>query len=82
MMSERLQNNISPDTIQDYEIPDGLNDLLHEFAVSVLLEKPNNLHDFAADYFTRLRDTSRVKTIPMYIVVDDDEEAGEPEQLR
>lgn len=82
MMSERLENNISPDDINDYEIPEGLNDLLHEFAVSVLIEKPNSLHDFAADYFTKLRDSKRTKTIPMYIVVDDDDDAGEPEEIR
>ena len=82
MMSERLENNISPDDINDYEIPEGLNDLLHEFAVSVLIEKPHSLHDFAADYFTKLRDSKKAKTIPMYIVVDDDDDAGEPEQLR
>lgn len=71
----------TPDSEQ-FEIPDGLNDLLHDFAVRVLIDKPANLHEFAAEHFTRLRDERKVKTIPMYIIVDDDDDAGEPEEIR
>lgn len=37
-------------------IPTGLTELLEEFAVSVLREKPSDLVEFAAQYFTNLRD--------------------------
>ncbi|KAK6178687.1 hypothetical protein SNE40_011213 [Patella caerulea] len=61
------------------EIPDGLGDLLRDFTVSVLRERPGDLYDFAVEYFTRARETRRPKEVPMYIVVDSDEEAGEPD---
>jgi len=70
------------ETLKDYQIPDGLSDLLHDFAVSVLVEKPPNLHQYAADYFVRLSEEKKSRAIPMYIIVDDDEEAGEPERIR
>jgi len=72
---------MSSEKLNEFEIPEGLNDLLHDFAVSVLIEKPENLHDYAADYFTRLRNEKKPKAIPMYIIVDD-ADAGEPETVR
>ncbi|KAK7475132.1 hypothetical protein BaRGS_00033624 [Batillaria attramentaria] len=62
----------------DLRIPQGLGELLREFTVAVLREKPDQLVDFAADYFAKLRTTSKPKSVPMYIIVDDDE-AGEPD---
>ncbi|XP_064609788.1 cAMP-dependent protein kinase type II regulatory subunit-like [Liolophura sinensis] len=62
----------------NFEIPEGLGDLLRDFTVSVLRERPGNIYDFAVDYFTKIRETRRPKSIPMYIIVDD-EEAGEPD---
>ena len=35
-------------------IPEGLTELLEEFAVAVLREKPADLLNFAAQYFTNL----------------------------
>lgn len=35
-------------------VPDGLSELLEEFAVTVLKEKPKDLLDFAARYFNDL----------------------------
>ena len=35
-------------------VPDGLSELLEEFAVTVLREKPRDLLEFAATYFTEL----------------------------
>lgn len=37
-------------------IPPGLSELLEQFAVTVLREKPTDLVDFAAQYFTNLKD--------------------------
>lgn len=62
----------------NFEIPDGLGDMLRDFTVSVLREHPNDLFDFAVDYFTKARENRKPKTVPMYIIVDD-EEAGEPD---
>ncbi len=35
-------------------VPEGLSELLEEFAVAVLREKPSNLTEFAVRYFTDL----------------------------
>ena len=37
-------------------IPEGLNELLQEFALSVLRKKPEDLVDYAAYYFTDLKE--------------------------
>lgn len=42
----------------NFEIPPGLTDLLQDFTVSVLREKPNDLTDFAANYFTKLNEAN------------------------
>jgi len=67
-------------TSMNLEIPDGLGDLLRDFTVAVLKERPGDLYDFAVDYFTKTRDARKPKEVPMYIIVEDDDEAGEPEK--
>lgn len=42
-------------------VPEGLSELLEEFAVTVLREKPKDLLAFAADYFNALN-MSRKRT--------------------
>uniref|UniRef100_A0A0L8FVD3 RIIa domain-containing protein n=1 Tax=Octopus bimaculoides TaxID=37653 RepID=A0A0L8FVD3_OCTBM len=42
-----------------FEIPPGLTELLQGFTVSVLRERPANLIQYAADYFTKLNKTSQ-----------------------
>lgn len=42
--------------VDDFSVPAGLNEMLQEFVVQCLLEKPEDLLGFAADYFARLRD--------------------------
>ena len=37
-------------------IPEGLSELLEGFAISVLREKPTDLVQFAAEYFTKLHE--------------------------
>ncbi len=66
----------------NFEIPEGLGDMLRDFTVSVLRERPKDLHDFAVDYFTKARDNKKPASVPMYIIVDDDEEAGEPDPVQ
>lgn len=39
-----------------FEIPPGLTDLLQDFTVAVLRERPSNLVTFAANYFNKLND--------------------------
>ena len=66
----------------NFEIPDGLGDMLRDFTVAVLRERPSDLHDFAVEYFTKSRDSKKTKKIPMYIIVDDDDDVGEPDPDR
>ncbi len=66
----------------NFEIPEGLGDMLRDFTVSVLRERPNDLYDFAVDYFSKARDNRKPKAVPMYIIVDDDEDAGEPDPVQ
>lgn len=44
-------------------VPEGLSELLEEFAVAVLREKPANLVEFAARYFSELHE-SRKQLLP------------------
>ena len=62
------------------EIPDGLGDLLRDFTVAVLRDRPNDLHEFAVDYFTKIREKRKPKNIPMYVIVDDEDSTGEPDK--
>lgn len=43
----------------NYEIPTELNNLLIDFTVSVLVNRPNDLLDYAANYFNHLVDERR-----------------------
>ncbi|XP_045216617.1 cAMP-dependent protein kinase type II regulatory subunit-like [Mercenaria mercenaria] len=62
------------------EIPDGLGDLLRDFTVAVLRDRPADIYDFAVGYFTKVRENRRPKAVPMYVIVDDDEDASEPDK--
>ena len=61
------------------EIPDGLSEMLRDFTIAVLRDRPSDLYDFAVLYFTKTRDCRKQTDIPMYIIVEDDEEASEPD---
>ena len=39
----------------ELQIPTGLTDMLQEFTVVVLRERPEDMVDFAANYFTQLK---------------------------
>ena len=43
----------------NFEIPIGLTDLLQEFTVAVLRQRPNDLYQFAAGYFADVYDARR-----------------------
>ena len=43
----------------ELQIPAGLTDMLQEFTVVVLREKPDDMVDFAANYFTNLKQQNR-----------------------
>ncbi|XP_065569367.1 cAMP-dependent protein kinase type II regulatory subunit-like isoform X3 [Artemia franciscana] len=58
---------------QKYDIPSDLQELLVEFTVSCLLEKPSNLVDYAADYFTRLRDQQSSRRLSRRAMSDSDD---------
>ncbi len=46
---------MSRDGVNRYEIPSELQQLLLDFTVCCLVERPPNLIEFAADYFVQLR---------------------------
>ena len=43
----------------DVQIPPGLTELMQDFTVAALREKPNNIVDFAADYFVKLKESKK-----------------------
>ena len=43
----------------NFPIPPGLTELMQEFTLVVLKERPTDLVDFAADYFIKLRDSKK-----------------------
>ncbi|KAG8232892.1 hypothetical protein J437_LFUL013430, partial [Ladona fulva] len=58
-----LSKEMSQPSAGKYVVPDELRDLLLEFTVSYLLEKPSDLMDYAVDFFTKLRDNRRSGTV-------------------
>ena len=69
-----------------FEIPAGLSVMLRDFTVAVLRQRPQNLYQFAAEYFAKNRPASTGtgpcsgnSAVPMFVVVEDDDEAGEPD---
>lgn len=65
----------------NFDIPEGLGDLLRDFTVAVLRERPGDMYDFAVEYFSKARDNRKPRAVPMYIIVDSDDEAGEPDPV-
>ena len=63
----------------DFNIPSGLFDLLKNVTIAVLRERPHDLYEFVADYFVKVRDARRAESVPLYVIVDDDELASEPD---
>ena len=45
-----------------FDIPEGLTDLLQDFTVAVLRERPPDLIDFATQYFNTLNGSRNVTT--------------------
>lgn len=81
--SSSVLNNNSGST--GWEIPEGLGEMLRDFTISVLRERPTNLLEFAAKYFPQLHDAKlkvsmKPKSVQMYVMVDSDEESGEPDR--
>ena len=45
--------------VGEFSVPQGLHDLLQDFVVQCLIEKPENLAAFAVEHFTRIRDNGK-----------------------
>lgn len=43
----------------DFHIPPGLTELMQDFTFVALKERPDDLVEFAADYFIKLRDSKK-----------------------
>lgn len=71
----------------DVQVPPGLTELMQDFTVVVLRERPSDIVDFAADYFVKLRDSkkqyggAKPKGVQFNATNDDSDESsdGEPE---
>lgn len=48
---------------QRIQVPDELREVLLEFTISYLLEQPGDVVAYAADYFTRLRDSRHTQIV-------------------
>ena len=70
----------------DVQVPPGLTELMQDFTVVVLRERPSDIVDFAADYFVKLRDSkkqyggAKPKGVQFNATNDDSDESsdGEP----
>lgn len=87
---DKIMNTVTESEVDYANVPPGLMSLLEEFTVSVLREKPDNLVDFAVDYFLDMQKSAGMaekKTIsfeaytatgseeePMHTVTDDEDD--------
>ena len=60
----------------NYEIPAGLTNLLQEFTVAVLRNKPNDLYKFAAEYFNAKANAAKSVGFNTSTISDDEHQAG------
>ncbi|CAL4067694.1 unnamed protein product, partial [Meganyctiphanes norvegica] len=59
-----------------YEVPQGLQELLIEFTVSVLVERPTDLLHYAHDYFRRMHEErNKAPPLPLTTTASDDEDS-------
>lgn len=69
------------------DIPPGLLEMLGDFTLAVLRQKPCDLHQFAAKYFHNLAMTTSKSfqihspPVPMYVIADDDDEMTPPRRV-
>lgn len=54
----------------DFQIPAGLTELMQDFTVVALRERPTDIVEFAADYFIKLRESKRKQAKPKGIAFD------------
>jgi cAMP-dependent protein kinase regulator len=63
------------------EIPEGLGDLLRDFTVHVLRDRPSDIYTFAAQYFVRVADARHAQQPPMYVIVDGEQDGEAADQV-
>ena len=63
----------------ELQIPTGLTDMLQEFTVVVLRERPDDMVDFAADYFTQLKLLNKASGNTKGVSFHSDEKASDEE---
>lgn len=57
------------------QVPDGLRDVLLEFAIAYLLEQPGDVVDFAVEFFTKLQKDKRAQVAQPREPLSPDEES-------
>ncbi|XP_044744367.1 cAMP-dependent protein kinase type II regulatory subunit [Coccinella septempunctata] len=60
---------------QRIQVPDDLREVLLEFTISYLLEQPGDVVEFAAEYFSRLRETRTTALLYEGAAISPDEES-------
>lgn len=65
--------------LMELQIPTGLTDMLQEFTVVVLRERPDDMVDFAADYFTQLKLLNKASGNTKGVSFHSDEKASDEE---
>lgn len=64
----------------ELQIPTGLTDMLQEFTVVVIRERPEDMVDFAANYFTELKLRNKASGKGVSFHLDDKESDQEDEE--
>ncbi|KAL3288625.1 hypothetical protein HHI36_003060 [Cryptolaemus montrouzieri] len=60
---------------QRIQVPDDLREVLLEFTISYLLEQPGDVVEFAAEYFSRLRESRTTALLYEGAAISPDEES-------
>lgn len=63
----------------ELQIPTGLTDMLQEFTVVVLRERPDDIVDFAANYFTQLKIRNKARGNTKGVSFHSDEKESDEE---
>lgn len=62
------------------QVPNALREVLLEFSIAYLLEKPNDVIDFAVDYFSKIQQHRPIKQADVHVGDDSSVQDSEPSE--
>lgn len=62
------------------QVPNALREVLLEFSIAYLLEKPNDVIDFAVDYFSKIQQHRPIKEADVHVGDDISVQESEPSE--